>query len=133
MCSPATVAGDAAWTALSTVQAVSGSFQIDPVEPTDGLHAWQLGVKGDLDASTVDQLDLAIDDVVARGGRLIVLDLSAVGFLDSTGLRGIVRASTLLAERDGRLTVTGLSGAAERVLEVTGVLERLRDPGADDA
>jgi hypothetical protein len=29
--------------------------------------------------------------------------------------------------------VTGLSGAAQRVLELTGLLERLRDPAAFDA
>jgi anti-sigma B factor antagonist len=115
---------------------VSSSFLIDTVQHADGQHAWQLGVSGDLDASTVEQFDSAIDEVIAADGRLVVLDLSAVGFLDSTGLRGIVRASSLLAEHEGRLTVTGLSGAAQRVLELTGLLERLRDPaplGRDDA
>lgn len=105
-----------------------GAFRIDPVQHADGPHAWRLEVTGDLDASTIDAFDTTMDEVIAAGGRLIVLDLSAIGFLDSTGLRGIVRASNLLAEHDGRLTVAGLSGAAERVLELTGLLERLRDP-----
>jgi anti-sigma B factor antagonist len=107
---------------------VGSSFQVDPVQHDDGPHAWQLGVSGDLDASTAQLFNAAIDDVIERGAQLVVLDLTAVDFLDSTGLRSIVRASTLLTERDGRLTVTGLSGAAERVLELTGLLERLRDP-----
>jgi anti-sigma B factor antagonist len=107
---------------------VGSSFLVDSLEHTDGPHAWRLGVSGDLDASTVEQFDAAIDDVVSRDGRFVVLDLTAVTFLDSTGLRGIIQASTRLAERDGRLTVTGLSGAAQRVLELTGLLERLREP-----
>ena len=51
-----------------------------------------------------------------------------VSFLDSTGLRSIVRTSRLLAGSGGRLTVAGLSATAERVLQLTGVLEGLRDP-----
>ena len=108
-----------------------GSLRIDPVQRADGPHAWEVDVVGELDASTIDAFDATIDDVVAKGGRLIVLDLTRVEFLDSSGLRGIVRASNLLGDLDGRLTVAGLSGAAERVLELTGILERLRDPTAD--
>jgi anti-sigma B factor antagonist len=107
---------------------VNSSIHVDTAQHIDEPHAWQLGVSGDLDVSTVDRFNLAVDDVISRDGRLILLDLTAVTFVDSTGLRGIVRASSLLAERDGRLTVTGLSGAAQRVLELTGLLERLRDP-----
>ena len=108
-----------------------GNFRIDPVQHADGPHAWQIDVAGDLDASTVDAFDAVIDDVVGKGARLLVLDLTHVEFLDSTGLRGIVRASNVLGDLDGRVTVGGLSGAAERVLELTGILERLRDSGAD--
>lgn len=108
---------------------MNSSILVDTAQHIDGPHAWQIGVSGELDASTVDRFNLAIDDVIARDGRLILLDLTAVTFLDSTGLRGLVRASSLLAERDGRLTVTGLSGAAQRVLELTGLLERIRDSG----
>ena len=94
---------------------------------SDGPHVWQLGVSGDLDASTADQFNAAPEEVVSGGGRLIVLDLNATTFLDSTGLRCTVRPSRLLAERDVRLAVTSLAGAAHRVLELTGLLERLRD------
>jgi anti-sigma B factor antagonist len=108
------------------------AFRIDPVQHADGPHAWRLTVTGDLDASTTEAFDETMDDVVAGGGRLVVLDLAGVGFLDSTGLRAIVRASNTLAAKDGRLTVAGLSGAAERVLELTGVLERLKGPGTNE-
>jgi anti-sigma B factor antagonist len=109
----------------------SNSFLVDTVQHTNGPHAWKLVISGDLDASTTEQFNAAIDDLISRDGRLVVLDLSAVTFLDSIGLRGIVRASNMFADRDGRLTVTGLSGAAQRVLELTGLLERLRDPSPD--
>jgi anti-anti-sigma factor len=62
-----------------------------------------------------------------------VLDLTAITFLDSTGRRGIVRASSLITGRYSRLTVTGLWGAVQRVLELTGFLERLREPAGHDS
>jgi anti-sigma B factor antagonist len=107
---------------------VGKSFLVESVQHDDRTHAWQVGVRGDLDASSAENFNAAVDDVISNGARLVVLDLSAVTFLDSTGLRGIVRASTELNGCGGRLTVTGLSGAAKRVLELTGLLERLRDP-----
>ena len=102
---------------------------VDSLERDDGEHAWQVRIAGDLDASSADDFDAALEGVVAAGARLVVLDLSEVNFLDSTGLRGILRVSASLDEQGGRLTVAGLSGAAERVLEITGLLERLRDAG----
>lgn len=78
----------------------------------DDSHVWLLTVTGDVDATTVQPLDDAFDELVLHGARLLTLDLTAVSFLDSTGLRSIVRASNLLAERNGRLVVAGLSGAA---------------------
>ena len=107
-------------------------LRIDPQQDGAGDHAWRLDVTGDLDGSTVEMFDATIDDVIGRDGRLVVLDLTDVSFLDSSGLRSIMRASNLLAERDGRLTLAGLSGAAKRVLEVTGLLDRIRDDGAGE-
>jgi anti-anti-sigma factor len=72
------------------------------------------------------------DEVLALGAHLVTLDLTDVAFLDSSGLRSIVRASNLLAEHDGRLVVAGLSGAAQRVLEISGLIDRLVDQQSDD-
>ena len=108
-----------------------GEFDIQHDAIDDRPHAFRVRLRGDVDISTVAAFDAAIDALVADGARFVVLDLSAVSFVDSTGLRSIVRASRTLAERDGRLTCAGLSGAAAQVLEITGLLEGLRDPDGD--
>jgi len=54
----------------------------------------------------------------------LVVDLSQVTFLDSTGIRALIDAEQALARRGGRLVVCGATGVARRCLEVTGVLER---------
>jgi len=107
-------------------------FDVSREQGVDDAHAWLLTITGDVDATTSKPLDDAFDEVLALGGRLVTVDLADVSFLDSTGLRSIVRASNLLTERDGRLVVTGLSGAAQRVLEVSGLIDRLADPQAVD-
>ena len=54
----------------------------------------------------------------------LVVDLSQVTFLDSTGIRELIVAEQALAPRGGRLVVRGAHGVVRRCLEVTGVLER---------
>jgi anti-sigma B factor antagonist len=102
---------------------------IDFTATADRPHAWRVTVRGDLDIHSATSFDDIVDVVVDSGGRFLLVDMADVEFVDSSGLRSIVRASQRLAGMDGRLTVTGLSGAAARVLEITGLLEQLREPG----
>ena len=96
-------------------------------------NAFQLTVSGDVDISTSPALDDALDELIAADARLVVLDLADVTFLDSTGLRSIMRASRALAERDGRLTCAGLSSPARRVMEISGLLPELTEAGPETA
>jgi anti-sigma B factor antagonist len=57
---------------------------------------------------------------------LIVLDASDVEFLDSSGLRVIVASGIRLSNAGGRLLIEGMSGAVQRVLEVSGLIEQYR-------
>jgi anti-sigma B factor antagonist len=107
-------------------------FDVSREQGVDDSHAWLLTITGEVDATTAQPLDDAFDEVLALGAQLVTLDLTDVAFLDSTGLRSIVRASNLLAEHDGRLVVAGLSGAAQRVLEISGLIDRLADQHSDD-
>jgi stage II sporulation protein AA (anti-sigma F factor antagonist) len=53
----------------------------------------------------------------------MVVDLSQVTFMDSTGIRELILAGHTLARRDGHLEVRGAQGVVLRCLEITGVLE----------
>jgi anti-anti-sigma factor len=105
----------------------SSAFGADAAE--QGSGAWRVVARGELDVATADELARTLDPVVSGGASLVVLDLSDVTFLDSSGLRTIVRSATSLEEGGGRLVVDGVSPAVARVLEVTGLLERLRGDG----
>ena len=44
-------------------------------------------IKGDIDSSTYQQIEAQIEQVVQAGARDIVLDLTAVGYVSSAGIR----------------------------------------------
>src|SRR3954469_20021032 len=96
------------------------------VEVSEQVRAWSVVVRGEIDMETAPQLERVLDEVVAKGALLVTLDLEGVDFLDSSGLRVILGASNKLGEHDGQLLIEGASSAVERVLEITGVIERLR-------
>jgi anti-anti-sigma factor len=113
-----------------TVDETSG-FTTETTQQESG--AFHVVARGELDVATADQLAQALDPIIAGGSQLVVLDLTDVSFLDSSGLRTIVRAATSMEDRDGRLVIDGASPAVARVLEVTGLLERLRGEHGEPA
>ena len=90
------------------------------------MHAARLVARGELDVYVGPVIVERVAELAAEGVKLIILDLAGVSFLDSSGLRGIIQAGNLLAGLDGRLLIEGTSGATQRVLEITGLLERYR-------
>lgn len=83
-----------------------------------------LAVSGELDVAHADVLATALDEAFAQGA--VRLDLAALSFMDSTGVRLL---DTLLrnAERENRTwqIAPELQPAVRRVLELTGMLELL--------
>jgi anti-sigma B factor antagonist len=79
-------------------------------------------LRGEIDAFSAPSLreDLRVL-VEERGVRTLVIDLSAVTFLDSSGLGAIVGTLRRLRERDGQLHVVQPDSAASRIFEHTGL------------
>lgn len=74
---------------------------------------------GELDISTAPLLEDALREQV-RGGGDLVLDLSALTFIDSTGLRSLLWLGRELKGR-GRLVLRSPSALVTRVIELTGI------------
>ena len=72
---------------------------------------------GELDAFVEEDL-LGIFEETARERRLVV-DLTAVSFLDSTALGILVRAVRGMDERGGTVRVVLPKGTARRIFEIT--------------
>ena len=75
---------------------------------------------GDLDLDGGDRLEALVSELLGRGYE-VALDLSAVTFLDSSGLGALLA----LAQGEGHVIVEDASAAVLRVVEMTGTLEVL--------
>ena len=79
-----------------------------------------IAVTGELDAHTAPAVREAVEAVIAPGARVVV-DLSAISFLDSTGLGVFVTALKHLREGEGSLDLVIASPRVLKVFELTGL------------
>ena len=63
----------------------------------------------------------------------LVIDLSQVTFMDSSGIRALIVAEQSLANRGGHLMVCGAHDDVLRCLEITGMLDRFGGASANGA
>jgi anti-sigma B factor antagonist len=91
-----------------------------------------LRVQGELDLSTVGRLCRAIQAVA--GARRLMIDLTALEFCDSTGLRALLNAVREIEVLGGRAAIAVTPGGPfDRLLELTGLGEFLHVAGSPDA
>ncbi|MFI8257655.1 STAS domain-containing protein [Streptomyces filamentosus] len=91
------------------------------VEIRDGRTA-VLTVAGELDMETADRLHELLAEQFGQGRHRLVLDLSALGFMDSSGLNVLIQAVNRARESDGDLYLAAPTPAVRRILEITGVM-----------
>jgi anti-sigma B factor antagonist len=78
---------------------------------------------GEIDIATTSHLEFAIRELLESGFDDLLLDLTKVEFLDSTGLRLILSLQTA-SESDGyRLRVRPGPPAVQRLFDLTGTLD----------
>lgn len=75
-------------------------------------------VAGELDLYAAPQLENELETLVRAGARHVLVDLSDVLFLDSSGLGVLLGAARRLGK--DAFALTGLTRETRRVLEITG-------------
>ena len=93
------------------------------VAEVHGPERVQLHLTGELDLSSVEEFEAAFDRV-SREARSIVIDMSELGFIDSSGLRALIAISERPRLNGYRITFRGGPGV-ERALQITGLLHTL--------
>jgi len=82
-----------------------------------------LAVRGEIDVAVAKllskELDSLADAASARSGRAVV-DLSGVGFIDSSGVRELLKTQRRLQSGGGELVLRAPSAPCRRVLDVSG-------------
>ncbi|CAM5796971.1 MULTISPECIES: STAS domain-containing protein [Brevibacillus] len=90
----------------------------------DGQHL--LYLEGEIDAYTVSKLrDLLLCLVNRPEVKRVAVDLSAVEYIDSTGIGTFVAAMKACKQTGCELAVQNLSPRVERLFRITGLYERM--------
>jgi anti-sigma B factor antagonist len=79
-----------------------------------------IGLRGELDVATASQLAQPLSDAVESGRTEVVVDLSELTFMDSTGLLVLLNGLRRLFRKGGRLAVTCTNPTVLRLFEITG-------------
>jgi anti-sigma B factor antagonist len=80
-----------------------------------------VSVSGEIDLYTAERLQRGVHEATSVGADTVLLDLSGVGFIDSTALGVIVQEAKRLEGRGHALILVTNDPRTVRVLEVTGL------------
>ena len=80
-----------------------------------------LTLRGEIDVYTAPRLRQAIIDLVDGGASHIVVDMSAVDFLDSTGLGVLVGGLKRVKVKDGSLSIVTGQDKILKIFDITGL------------
>jgi anti-anti-sigma factor len=96
----------------------------------DGTDELFITLTGELDISNVDRFEAALMELEHPRPPLIVLNLKAVRFIDSTGLSLLLNADARARRQDRHVTIISGNGAARRIMR-TVALDQILDVKPD--
>ena len=109
---------------MHDLEALRSTIAAVDVERLDELALVKVG--GELDLTPAATLDARIEDLLADGVNQIVIDLREAQFIDSQGVRILVKYE-LRSRRDGfDLGVIPAAGQVRRVFETMGIDRLIR-------
>lgn len=94
------------------------------MEITETKHASAtvLALAGRLDGLASPALEQRVDAALASGAKALVLDLSALAYVSSAGLRVFLTAAKKFKTAGGRATFVALPAPIREVFELSGFL-----------
>lgn len=88
---------------------------------------------GSLDLATAPSLRAALIEAANEGKHDIIVDLTELEFLDSTGLGALIGAHRRALENGGRVRLIVRDGPIQRLLNITGLMRIFAVYGTLDA
>lgn len=96
------------------------------VELTSVGEVGLVKVVGEIDIGSASKLITSLNEAVGNGESPLVVDLTDVGFMDSTGLALLLNAHRRLARRGKGFAVICNDGPVRRVFTITDMVEVLQ-------
>lgn len=108
----------------------AGSLAVRLLAPDeDRQQPTTLALEGELDLVTAPVALEVLNPVLERGKGPLVINLSGVSFMDSTGIHVLVDAHRCLEAQKRRLTITFREhGSVHRLLSLVGLLDTVAVP-----
>ena len=91
------------------------------VHVLDDIEVFEL--TGSLDIATSPTVRAALTSASERGGHQLIVDLTQVDFLDSTGLGALIGGQRRAREFGGEVRIVAKEGQILRLLRITGLLK----------
>lgn len=82
-------------------------------------------VSGEVDLHTAGDLGAALTEVAESEARRLIVDLSGVDFMDSTGLSVIIQAVADMEAKGGSVAVVTTTPKITKVFTLTGLDQRI--------
>jgi anti-sigma B factor antagonist len=84
-----------------------------------------VSISGELDVASAPMLEDTLAEACSSGVKELVLDLKGVEFMDSTGLKAILRSKALCEAHHSIYRLTPAQRPVQQVFEATGVRRKL--------
>jgi anti-sigma B factor antagonist len=101
---------------------VGSPLEVDVASETDGIR---IALRGELEVATVERADEALSQLEVRTSDAVVLDLSGVTFIDSTGLRFVLGVDRRARQDGWRLALVPAPPEVQRTFQLTRLEEQL--------
>jgi anti-anti-sigma factor len=95
------------------------------IERHDDGDVVRLALRGELDLGSIPRLEEELADVESSAPPVLLIDLSSLDFMDSSGLRALVMADERARTQGRRLAIVPGPPMVRRVFEITQLDKRL--------
>ena len=88
-----------------------------------------VGLRGEIDISNAELLRARLTTLIGEGHTRLILDLTDLAFMDSSGLSVAIAAYKLVQQHGGTLEFDHARPQVAKVIEISGLGHLLRDNG----
>jgi anti-sigma B factor antagonist len=92
-------------------------FELEEERSVEGVDI--VKVSGEIHLSTAPRFRDRLETIIGSGDGLLVLDLTAVEFIDSTGLSVLLAGLRLVSQRHGHMALVCTNPTVLRLFEIT--------------
>lgn len=99
------------------------SLTIDHLQST--AETVSLALSGTLDSETAPQLDSRLAELVTPETKIVAINMGAVTFISSAGLRVVFKTLKQMKARGGQVSMSQMSRGVKKVFEIVKVMPDL--------